>query len=190
MISIGILSIVTAFLLPKSLDMFALVFLIIIGINILFYYDFSQRSDNLIKNIPSFVIFFLIFYLNIGLIEGIFSFLKETNEIGGLSYILLLALFIIIFFSSFAFVEKFMVCCRGIIKLIDNQINIPHNKFLYMVISANLVIFIAGYFYLQNISTDKIRDFMVIIGVALVSSFSSVSALKNILKNEINFLQP
>ena len=181
MISMGILSIITAILLPKSIDIFAFVFLAILGINILFYYV-SQSSGNIIKNAISVLIFTLIFYLNVGLMSGVFSYLKGTKEIVATSYILLLSLFIIIFFVAFAFVEKFMILCADLVKLIEPRIVIQHKKFLYIAISANLVIFIAGYFYLKNISTDQIRDFLVIIGIALVSSFSSVSALKNIWK--------
>lgn len=183
MISMGGLSIFAAIFLPKSLDNFALAFILIIIVNLLIFY-FSTNKRNILNNLVSLFIYSLILQINIGLIKGTFSYLAGTQNINLISYILLLLSFIFIFFASFAFIEKFFFCIEGLANLRFNpKISFQHNKFLYLAITANLVIFIGGYFYLENIPKDIARDFIIIIGVALISSFSSVSSLKNILKN-------
>lgn len=56
------------------------------------------------------------------------------------------------------------------------------NNYFYLALAVMFVTFAGGYFYLSRISKDKLRDFLLILSLAIFNSFAAVSALKNITK--------
>ena len=55
-------------------------------------------------------------------------------------------------------------------------------NYFYLAAAVMIVTFICGYFYLSEISKDRLKDFLLILSLALINSFAAVSALKSITK--------
>lgn len=180
-ISLGVFSIFTSFLLGISIDVYEFIFLILIILNIVIHYS-TKDDSNIFGVIVNLAFYSSMLYLNTILIRGAFeafsNISKETLDL--IYYLIFLALFILINLSSFVFVEKVKSLLK--FKFILNK----WDRFVSMAIAANIVILIGGFFYLKFISKDIGRDFLIILGLALISSFSSVASIKEILNNSHN----
>lgn len=182
LISLGILAILTATILSRNINIYVFFFMILIFFNLFVSYLLKNKK-NIFSNVFYLSIFTILFYAGIGLAKGGMSYLSGVGEgFPLMGYLIILAVFIYLFVTSFMFIEQLLYTTESIgKKIISKEFLIKHNTFLYLAIASVIVILIGGYFYLVEISKEKVRDFLIILGLALISSFGGISALKNIL---------
>ena len=77
-------------------------------------------------------------------------------------------------FNFFKFVLNFLSPGLGNISYFNN--------YFYLALAVMLATFIGGFFYLSEISKDRLKDFLLILSLAIFNSFAAVSALKSITK--------
>ena len=121
--------------------------------------------------------FFILIFLGIITIISINSTLTYINSNGFANIYFYLGFVIFISFSTIIYFTLF----RLIFEVIKKGYNYPlFNNYFYLGLSIMLLILINGFYYISNFSNDKLRDFLIILSLAFVTSFAGSSAIKSL----------
>lgn len=177
-IFLGLIFLLTRFLLPSQRDLFILILFVFVFLNFVYYTIIERNLDFMRRLIilPGILVFGAVFILMFK------SLILEIN-ISGIPNLIFYISTILFSFSIliiFYLIIKFVI--EGFYTLILKKNYC--NEYLYLSFSVGFFILAGGYFYLLGISNNYLRDFLIILSWAFFLSLTGISALKNILKKE------
>ncbi len=176
MIFLGVISILTKYLLPDNLEWFILLFIFFLFLILIYYLLIEPRQKILEKSLA----LILIALIGIILMYTLGNVIPEISENGFQSFA---EYFSLIFFSASLIISLYLIL-KIIIEVFSEKILKKkfRNNYLYLSFSVGIFILMGGHFYLSKVSKSPLEDFLIIISWAFFLSLAGISALRNILK--------
>jgi len=174
-IYMGIISLITYFLISKNIDL--LVFLIIfIFICMIILYNFLK---NYLKKGLNFIVLIILVYFLMAITISINSLLNSIDSNGFTNMYLYLGIIAFMALTVLAYFTLYRILFDFIKRLYNCSL---FNNYFYLSLAIMTIILFSGYFYIQNLSQDRLKDFLIIISLAFVTSFAGASYIKHLAK--------
>ncbi len=173
-IYMGIISLFTKFLLKLGVDIFTFIVILTFILSLLTYLILMPKLNNLLKILVFLLLTSLLFVLTISLNSA----LIYIYENGFSNFYFYLAVISFIFFLTLTYFTFFKTILEFVKeKFFDSPLL---NNYFYFALSIMSITISSGYYYLSNISQNVLKDFLIILSVAFITSFVGVSAIKNL----------
>jgi hypothetical protein len=171
----GIIAVLSKILLSYNVDIFILIVLIIFSCILLAYSAFMKYLDKKVNFFIALPILFVAFLMTFLTAKGLINNIAQEGFSNGYIYFSSIILFLILIGVCF-------LIFKLIFLLVKRYIDYPlFNTYFYLFLAVSTTILELGFFYLQSFSTNQLKDFLIILSLAFVTSFAFVSSVKNIM---------
>lgn len=185
---LGIMSIITAVLLPKQVNIFILLFYFLIFLSILSLFYLYRKINNhfdkfgveFIFRLSYLLIFIVVNLMGLVMIKSFMQY-GFTNTISPIDYIFSIELAFIALFSLFLFLDNLIRMIRAD-KIMQVLFHKQYRSAYSFFISLVSLLLWGGYFYINRPENVLLTNLLIVLGLSFFTSLAITNSLKEFLE--------
>ncbi len=163
----GLIAVYTAFISQMGIDAYVLAVLVVLICIIFFYYKFENRLKlGKLIAIPALLIMALALTFTI---SSLINSIKDAELINPQFY-----------FASVVFILLINAIYFILIKNILTFLGMKQVEYFSLALAITIFVIVSGYYYINNVSENKMRDFLLILSIGFVTVWGAISSFKEI----------